>query len=331
MLEFKYINHKNMTKFIIKEEDFLESKLRLDKFLTQHLDSSRSQIKKIIINGQVLVNKEKPTVHQFLKIADKIEILDKAPENQNNNKKEKTKIISLKKVLKSSNKFSLLHKSKNYLIIHKPSGLLVHPTETSTEKTLVDQLLEKFPTLKNVGESPERPALIHRLDKDVSGIMVIPRNQDMFDHLKKQFKTRKIKKEYFALVYGTFEKPTGKIDFKIIRSKKSGLMTGLPANDPRGKTATTLFEVITPFTNFTFLKLILKTGRTHQLRVHLHSLDRSIVGDRLYLQKKVKQRLKTKRIFLHAHTLGFSDLENNWQEFECKLPEELNKTLETLK
>ena len=162
-------------KFVYKGEE----KERLDKFLTtQLLEISRSQIKKLIINKQVLVNNKEKTVHHWLKKNDEVIY---------NNIKEK-------KVEKSNLNIKIIFENDNYLIINKPSGILVHPTNKKETNTIANWVLEKHPNLKKVGDSSIRPGIVHRLDKEVSGLMIIALNQKYFNLLKEQFQDRSIKK-----------------------------------------------------------------------------------------------------------------------------------------
>jgi 23S rRNA pseudouridine1911/1915/1917 synthase len=165
--------------------------------------------------------------------------------------------------------------------------------------------------------------------------MVIPKTQAMFDHLKSQFKTRQIKKEYTALVYGKPERLEGEIAFNIDRSIEGHKMVAIPLSskeeEVRGRPAVTKFEIIQLFAGYTLLKAMPATGRTHQIRVHLNAYGLPIVGDPLYRSKKLKKTMPLDRIFLHATSLGFFDLENKWQQFSAALPAELENLLKQLK
>jgi 23S rRNA pseudouridine1911/1915/1917 synthase len=305
------------------------SGVRLDKFLvTQFPELSRSQIQKMIKSGAVLLNNKPTAVHHFLKAGDMVSI------------SEQTSIIS--QTHPAVDAFprqkppapEIIADTPDYLIIDKPAGLLAHEAPGTDEPTLVDWLLEKYPDLKKIGEDPSRPAIVHRLDKEVSGLMVIPKTQAMFDHLKSQFKTRRIKKEYIALIYGKPEKLEGEIDFNIDRSVKGHKMAAVPHSEDdeltRGRPAVTQFEVLEQYGQYSLLKITPYTGRTHQIRVHLNAYGLPIVGDKIYKPRKLKEKLKINRLFLHAATLGFFDRENNWQEFQAPLPDALQSQLKTL-
>ncbi len=243
------------------------------------------------------------------------------------------------------NNYKKVFENKNYLVINKPSGLLVHGAPHIKEPTLVDQLLKKYPDLARVGEDPDRPGIVHRLDKEVSGLMVIPKTQDAFDNLKKQFQARTVNKKYTALVYGKIEKDEDEINFPITRSSKGFKMAAKPFTakgevSKDGKQAITEFEVKKRFINYTLLKIKIKTGRTHQIRVHLLAYAHPIVGDNLYSTKKTREKntclrrqekINLGRIFLVADELSFVDMKGEKQEFKVGLPEELKSFLKQIK
>lgn len=314
-----------MSKYIIKETD---AGKRLDKFLNEKIESiTRSQLQKLIKNEGVLVNDEKTSVHRFLKEGDKIKLVPPKESKIENNK-----IIIDKKTNAPKYKLKIVKKTKDYIVINKPAGLLVHVAPGFDEKTLVDLLIKKFPRIKKVGDDPSRPGIVHRLDREVSGLMVVARNLDMFENLKKQFKTRQTKKEYIALVYGAPQKPDGTINFNIDRSETVDYkMAAVPEHENRGRKATTDFELIKKIGNYSLLKLTPHTGRTHQIRVHLNAFGLPIVGDLVYHPKKLKTKINMNRIFLHAQKLGFTDLKGDWQEFESKLPQDLIEIIDNLK
>lgn len=231
----------------------------------------------------------------------------------------------------------IIYENENFLIINKPSGLIVHPTTFKEKNSLVDFLVEYCPQIKNVGDDKIlRPGIVHRLDKDVSGLMVIAKTQETFDHLKKQFKEQKVKKEYYALVYGDVKEEKGIIDLAIGFSKRKSKIKMTVFSQNKSKTAITEYEVLKRFSNFTpneqasmgftLLKVKIKTGRTHQIRAHLAFIGHPILGDKIYRNKGLERKnkkIKLDRIFLHSFKLGFFDLENKWMEFEKDLPEEL--------
>jgi 23S rRNA pseudouridine1911/1915/1917 synthase len=289
--------------------------IRLDKFLTANLPQfSRSQIQKMVKNGEILVNGKVVAPHYFLKIDDEIE-------SKTTNNKRQTTPTSYKLF-----PTFLIHETPDYLIINKPSSLAVHPAPGIKEATLVDYLLEKYPEIRQVGEDPSRPGIVHRLDKDVSGLMVVTKTNQAFEHLKKQFQERKVKKEYLALIYGNIEKDEGIIDFPIGRAASGKMAARAKSAEEEGKRAITEFQVINRYQNFTLVKASIKTGRTHQIRVHFLAYGHPVVGDKLYKPKKIKLA-KLERPFLHSSALGFYDMANQWVEFKSDLPEKLKNFL----
>jgi 23S rRNA pseudouridine1911/1915/1917 synthase len=306
---------------------------RLDKFLVAKLpDFSRSQIQKMIKGGEILVNGKIVAPHYFLKVGDKIELRSTAdsPQPTAKKKKEINNKLSNNQPLIFNLKSSIVSETDDFLIIDKPAGLAVHPAPgLKEEKTLIDYILEKYPKIAKVGEDPGRPGIVHRLDKDVSGLIVIAKNQNSFDSLKQQFQMRKVKKEYEALVHGEVEKDEDTIDFPIGRGLKGRMAARAITAKEEGKRALTEFRVVKRYTNFTLLKVQIKTGRTHQIRVHLLAYGYPIVGDKIYFIKKIKPA-SLNRPFLHSSALGFYDLNNQWVEFKSDLPVELNDYLKNL-
>lgn len=291
-------------------------KIRLDKYLLEiKPEVSRSALQKKIKQGEILVNDKKVLPHHYIKTGDVIKIHD------NFTKQNQTDYAHFQLLI--------IAETENYLIINKPAGLTVHkPNPESTMISLADILIQKYPDLKNIGEHPLRPGIMHRLDKNVSGIMVIAKTMTMYTHLKNQFQTRQTQKTYLGLVYGHMPEEAGTIDFPIIRSH-SGKMVARPKSQS-GKEAVTLYETITQYPHFTYLKLMPKTGRTHQIRLHLHALGHPLVGETLHIPKKLKLFKNIDRIFLHALRLGFFDLQGDWQEYEAPLPQELQTILNSL-
>ncbi len=239
----------------------------------------------------------------------------------------------------TESKINIIYEDEDFLILEKPSGLVVHPNKYQKDNTLVDWILKNYPEVKEVGEIT-RPGIVHRLDKDVSGLMIIAKNNATYQHLISQFKNRKIKKEYLALISGKIFPAEGLINFSIARNKKGKLVT-VDSQDTyvstkvkNIKSATTEYKIVKEFQDFTFVKLKLLTGRTHQIRLHLKAMGCPIVGDKKYSTKQFNN-LKTKqeigRIFLHACCLGFYDLHNKWREFKSQLPSGLKVFMDNLR
>lgn len=225
----------------------------------------------------------------------------------------------------------IIFQNKDIIVVDKPVGLAVHPGVNISEKTLVDFLSEKFPEIKSVGDEPEiRPGIVHRLDKETSGVMVVARNQKTFEYLKGLFKNRQMEKKYLALVHGKLKEKEGQVEGEMGRSKKDFRKQALV----RGKISVrkeryslTHFKVIDEFENKTLLEVFPKTGRMHQIRVHLHSIGHPIVGDKKYTFKEYRN-IPASRMFLYACSISFVGPDNEKYFFESEVPEEFEKYLD---
>jgi len=298
------------------------TKERLDKFLTDNLpDLTRSQIKKVILAGRVQVNGKKPTVHEWLHGGDIVEV--KLLSEPGQEQRHKTTLEP-----------TVIFENDDYLIINKPSGLLVHPTEAQEPNTLVSWLITNYPEVKKFGDQ-SRPGLVHRLDKDVSGIMVLAKNEKTYQYLKDQFSQRLIEKHYMALVNGRVLNDEGTIDKNLDRDKKTGKMKAYSdvRRKEEGKEAITKYKVVTKFINYTLLDVQIITGRTHQIRAHLASIGHSIVGDNLYATKDVRKSKKQiiDRPFLHAFSISFTAPDGQPVNYQSALPNKLGALLTTIK
>ncbi len=228
----------------------------------------------------------------------------------------------------------IIYKDENIIAVNKPAGLLVHsaPTTDPEEKTLVDWIIENYPETKTIGDDPEiRPGIVHRLDRDTSGILLIARNQETFEYLKKQFQDRKIQKTYTALCAGRIKNKTGVIDIPIGRSKKTPTkrVASLKAHG-KLREAITEYRVKKEFENYTLLEAYPKTGRTHQIRVHLKAIGLPIICDKLYGGKKPFCLFDLNRHFLHASALEFKLQNGGKIKLEADLPEDLDRVLKLL-
>ena len=310
---------------------------RTDKFLAEilpadfELEITRSQIQKLIKEDLITLNDKSFNSSYKLKEGDVINIIKTKV-------KEKDTTPALKKLnLKIED--IIIEETEDYIIINKPAGIIVHDYEHIMEETLVDVLLEKYPEIRQIGEDPARPGIVHRIDREVSGLMVIARNQNSFDSLKEQFKDRSIKKYYKTLVYGEVVKDHDEIRFPITRSKSRYKMAALPETvkgekQELGKIAVSEFDVIQRLINYTLLKVKILTGRTHQIRVHLSAYGNPLVGDDVYTTNKLREKNNKKklgRIFLVAFYLSFKDLKGEVKEFEIELPKVLTEFLKTAK
>ncbi len=307
---------------------------RLDLFLSEVSSYSRSHIKKLVEHGYIYIGDVQAKKAGAIVSQGKTIRLEPETsyEKVREEEKEDTSLYT---------KIKVLQETPDYIVVHKPAGLLVHPTEANETITLTAWLLQTYPDIAHVGENTVRPGIVHRLDKEASGVLVIARTNDMFHHLKQQFKSRSIEKEYSVLVYGTFEKDEDTIDFEIDRGK-DGRMVSRPkmkevtlntVDDIQpGKEARTDFKVDKRFGRFSLLSVRIHSGRTHQIRVHMFACNHPVVGDTLYFNKNLLKKNETKlgRLFLHAKKLCFENLSGETHCFESPLPEELQHYLDSL-
>ncbi len=292
---------------------------RLDLFLAHYVNESRTKLQKLIKSGVVMVNGKVANPHHEIRAFDtillptKIELRPPEPE-------------ALK------HQPEIIFEDNWYLVVNKPSGLVVHGGPGIHELTLAEWAVEHDPKISQVGDYPEvRPGIVHRLDRDVSGVMVIAKTQEAFHDLKHQFQIHSITKEYLALTYGRITSQTGRINFAIARkADKSGLMVARPGST-EGKEAETHFTVERYVKGFTLLRVRTLTGRGHQIRVHFKAIGHPLVGDPLYKTRKLKiSKITAPRIFLHARMLGFTDLKDQPRRYEAELPRDLRQFLDRL-
>lgn len=317
-------------------------KTRLDKYLAKQLkDVSRSQIQRDIENGLVEVNGKVIKESKFVvRLNDKVSYLQ-------------SKIFNLKSKLKPTNTpLKVLYNNHGLLIIDKPAGLTVHPGAGFKGETLASALLHNFKDIHLVGED-HRPVIVHRLDKDTSGVILVATTQDMYEHLKDAFAQKKVKKEYLALVLGRMEKPHGFIEIPIGKSK-TDFRKQTAKNPVAAKSALTEYRVLEyldiPKTlsappqaghlpqrgrkirsgatvdSCTLLLVKLHTGRTHQIRVHFSSLGHPLMGDSLYGGKKARLE-GLSRQFLHAKKIEVQLPDKTWIEAESELADDLKEVL----
>ncbi len=223
--------------------------------------------------------------------------------------------------------FGLLYEDRHLLVVDKPAGLVVHPGSARHHGTLAAGLLERYPELEGVGE-PLRWGLVHRLDKETSGVMVVARTDDAYESLREMIRRREVVRVYTALVHGVLNVPTGTIDAPIGRDPARPTRRALTHG---GKPAVTHYAVLDtyPSSGCTLLSVRLETGRTHQIRVHLSAIGHSVVGDRTYGARTSKAA--SPRQFLHATRLSFAHPATGAAiDIESPLPPELQAVLETV-
>lgn len=271
----------------------------MDVFTHSHVPKlSRSSIRKICVMGQLTVNGQPVKPKYSLKTGDHVK-LNYDPEAQNQIPK-----IDL----------PIIYEDENCLVINKPPGVLTHSKGAFNPEATVATFIE--PKLKDL--SGERGGIVHRLDRATSGLIIAAKNQEALSWLQKQFSQRKVKKNYLALVKGQLDPPAAIIDMPIERNPKKPQTFRAGAN---GKPAQTTYKTISLNNGYSLLELIPKTGRTHQLRVHLKHIGHPIVGDTLYGGEEAE------RLFLHASSLELTLPDKSRQVFNSPLPAEFNKFL----
>ncbi|SVD19984.1 uncharacterized protein METZ01_LOCUS372838, partial [marine metagenome] len=267
--------------------DSCHESLRLDVFLSEKQSKfSRSRLKKLIEQGQASVNDSPAQAKYRVKTGDKI-ILSIPPPTSSGIEGES---IPLK----------IIYEDDSMLAIDKPAGMVVHPAPGHIKGTLVNALLSYCSDLSGIG-GVERPGIVHRLDKDTSGIVLIAKNEIAHRALASQFKNRKVNKTYLALVRGIVKSASGIIETPIGRHKTNRKKMAASVNQAR--IAETRFEVLETLGHFSYIRLFPKTGRTHQIRVHLASIHHPVLGDKLYGGMITKPYIKIARQALHAHKI----------------------------
>jgi 23S rRNA pseudouridine1911/1915/1917 synthase len=278
---------------------------RLDVFLTANLtELTRSQAQKLIAEQKVRVNGTWSKAAHKLRLGDIVEVKI--------SKEEKTTLQP------EDIPLDVLYSDEHIIVINKPSGLVVHPGAGVTEGTLVNALLYHFPGIGRIGH-PERPGIVHRLDKETSGVMVVARSEKAYFELKRQFKAREVEKIYLGLVWGQIQTMEGKIDWAIGRHPRYRQRISIRTKKPRE--ALTYYTVKKTLEDFTLLEIKPVTGRTHQIRVHFAAAGHPIVGDSRYGGRD--KAGKYTRLFLHAwHLVLAHPATRILAEFYAPLPPE---------
>ena len=288
--------------------------LRLDIFLSKSQDEfSRSRLKKLIQQGCVSVNNYPVTAKYKLKTGDKITLSVPATSAS----KLEPELIPLK----------IIYEDEVMLAIDKPAGMVVHPAPGHAKGTLVNALLNHCSNLSGIG-GVERPGIVHRLDKDTSGVVLVAKNETAHRALARQFKNRKIKKTYLALVRGLVKSTSGIIETSVGRHKTNRKKMTTDAD--WGRQAQTRYEVLETLGHFSYLKVFPKTGRTHQIRVHLASIHHPVLGDKLYGGKITGPHIKMQRQALHAHRIEIvHPISKQPLVFEAPVPPDIDDYLRT--
>ena len=283
---------------------------RLDAFVAQNTDISRSRAEKLAIEGQLFVNGKAADKKQKLKQGDIVEI--DLPE-------------AVPYTVRAQEiPLDIVYEDSDLLVVNKPKGMVVHPANGNLEGTLVNAVMFHCGDSLSGINGVMRPGIVHRIDKNTSGLLMIAKNDEAHICLSKQIKDHSFKREYEAVVYGNIKEDTGTVDAPIGRHPVKRKQ--MAVTDKNSKEAKTHFEVLERFGDFTHLRLKLETGRTHQIRVHMAFIGHPLAGDEVYGPKKVITALNGQ--CLHAKKLGFVHPSGKYLEFESELPDYFKDFLE---
>ena len=294
---------------------------RIDKFLSKNLkDVSRSRIQKLITEGKVLVNGAQVTKHHKMQSGEEIKIEDLSSINTSPN------------IIAEEIDLNIIYEDKSILIISKEAGMLTHPAPGNESHTLVNALMYHYKNLSKLS-GEERAGIVHRLDKDTSGLLIVAKDENVHHRLSTMFSDRTIKKTYIALAEGRFKEEKGEIKLPIGRSRIDRKKMSIAIDN--GRDAVTAFEVVEELRQATVLNIYPRTGRTHQIRVHLNYIGHPVIADQVYgtrFSSKIAKKIGLERQFLHASKLSFTHpVTEKLMEFEDPLPPDLLKSLEKLR
>lgn len=286
---------------------------RLDSYLADQVEElSRSLLKSLVAEGKVTINGKVKKASYRVRAGDEIKVIIPAAQEV--------------PILCQELPLEIIYQDKDLAVINKAKGMVVHPAHGNWEGTLVNALLYHIKDLSGInGEL--RPGIVHRLDKDTSGVMVLAKNDAAHRELAEQIRTHTIDREYIALVHGRFTENLGTIEAPIGRSKNDRKKMAVVAE---GRPSTSEYKVLERFSHYTLLKVRLLTGRTHQIRVHFSYIQHPVVGDPLYGPSKRHLGLDSQA--LHAHLLGFKHPSSGeYLEFRSPLPDYLQRILTSLR
>ena len=286
---------------------------RIDKFLAQKLDKSRSLVQKLIKDELVLVNGKVVKTNYSVVDGDEIDV-------------KQLDVVDNTYIIPQPMDLDIVYEDDDLLVINKPSGLVVHPAPGHYQDTLVNGLLAYSNKLSDInGEF--RPGIVHRIDKDTSGLLVVCKNNESHEELANQLSDKTLFRQYLAIVHGEIEEDEGEIIAPIGRDPRDRVKMAVVAKN--SKEAQTNFKVLERYDHYTLVSCNLLTGRTHQIRVHFDFINYPLVGDPLY---GIKPTIDTKGQALHAYKLGFiHPRSGEYMEFEAKPPQEFVDTLNQIK
>lgn len=295
-----------MQKIVVNDNNFE----RIDKYLAKKVDLSREKIQDLVKNGLILVNNETVKANYIVKENDEITIYE---EEKRNSPFEGTDIP-----------VDIVYEDDDIIVVNKQSGLTVHPGSGNTSNTLVNALIHYNKKLSKMG-GLERPGVVHRIDKDTSGLIILAKNDKTHRILADYFKNKTIKRTYIALVKGIINEASGTIDAPIGRDEKNRLR--MSVTDKNSKRAVTHFKVLKRYKRYTLLELELETGRTHQIRVHMKYINHPVYNDPLYTNDSTTEFGQ----FLHSAKMELiHPITKKLLKFEAPLPREFQEFLHEL-
>ena len=273
--------------------------IRVDKYISDELDEiAREKIKDFIKADLIKVNDKKIKPSFKLDMGDEIFIDDS--------------LFEVPEILAEDIPLDIVYENENYAIINKQADLIVHPAGSIVTGTLVNALLFKYgyEGLSHIG-GKDRPGIVHRLDKDTTGLMVVAKNNDAYRYLKNLFETRQVRKEYIAIVHGNFDKKSGRIENYMDRDPHNRRKMAVR---PSGRLAISEYQVINEVDGFSLVNIHIITGRTHQIRVHMTNINHPLLGDPVY--GNIKHKFNLAHQLLHCRHLSFEDMDGNLVSFD---------------
>ncbi|MDD2234601.1 MAG: RluA family pseudouridine synthase [Desulfitobacteriaceae bacterium] len=291
----------------------LDTRIRIDVGLTEVLDKSRTFVQNLINEGHVLVNGETVKANYKIRSGDKVRV--RIPEPR------------LLEVLPENISLKIVFEDEDLLVVNKAQGMVVHPAPGALTGTLVNALMYHCTNLSGIN-GVLRPGIVHRIDKDTSGLLVVAKNDFVHGSLSSQLKDHSVVRKYLVIVHGVLSEPGGTIDAPIGRNPSERKQMAVTFRN--SKRAVTHYTVLERFKGFTYLEARLETGRTHQIRVHMAYIKHAVLGDSVYGPKRNSFNLKGQ--MLHAAELGFAHPRSGkWLQFSAPLPQEFEEVLNKLR
>ncbi len=295
----------NVEEFQVEEEN-----IRIDVYLSDRANISRSRIKKMIKDGKIKVNDQEIKPSYLSVLGDRISLMLEE-ENQ--------------EILSEYMDLDVVYEDNYLAIINKPANMVVHPAPNLYKGTLVNGLIYRFDGLSDL--DPIRPGIVHRLDKDTTGLIIIAKDNLSHEKLVEMFKERQVEKYYLALVHGNFKDTKGLVEEPIGRHPVN--RKKMAVKETNSKYALTKYRVIRQFEKYSFLEVEIETGRTHQIRVHMNYINHPVLGDPVYSKGKNEFNLNTQ--LLHSHRLKFTHpITKELIDIKADIPETFQKILDTL-